>query len=243
MTASSSMQSQRRMSEKELRDRLRKRMIGIWIIVIIGVLSLFIFAPQVGSLFGYFSKYRNDPGYIPTPKPMPPVFIDAPKAINKESITLTGNALPGSLIKIFVNGPEKGSTTTGNDGIFTFSNINLNIGTNTIFAKSYDDKGNESASSEFLVINYDKDAPKITIEKPKDGDTIKNLDKRIEIEGKIDEKATITINEKTAIQKSDLSFDYFMSVSEGDVEIKIEVTDIAGNKSTEEIKVKYVKGQ
>jgi hypothetical protein len=34
-----------------------------------------------------------------------------------------------------------------------------------------------------------------------------------------------------------------MSVSEGDVEIKIEVTDIAGNKSTEEIKVKYVKGQ
>ncbi len=69
------------------------------------------------------------------------------------------------------------------------------------------------------------------------------MDKRIEIEGKIDEKATITINEKTAIQKSDLSFDYFMSVSEGDVEIKIEVTDIAGNKSTEEIKVKYVKGQ
>lgn len=243
MTAASSGYQPKRISEKELRDRLRKRMLGIWIIIIIGILSLFIFAPQVGSLFGYFSKHRNDPGYIPTPKPIPPVFIDAPKANNKDTITLTGRALPGSLIKIFVNGPEKGSTTAGNDGIFTFSDINLNVGTNTIFAKSYDDKGNESESSEFLIINYDKDAPKITIEKPKDGDTVKNLDKRIEIEGKIDEKATITINEKTAIQKSDLSFNYFMSASEGDIEIKIEVTDIAGNKSTEEFKVKYVKGQ
>ncbi len=243
MTASSSIQSQKRMSEKELRDRLRKRMLGIWIIIIIGILSLFIFAPQVGSLFGYFSKYRNDPGYVPTPKPIPPVFLDAPKATNKDSITLTGRALQGSSVKIFVNGPEKGNTTVGNDGIFTFSEIHLNVGTNSIFAKSYDDKGNESESSEFLIINYDKEAPKITIEKPKDGDTVKNLDKRIEIEGKIDEKATITINEKTAIQKSDLSFNYFMSASEGDVEIKIEVTDIAGNKSTEEFKVKYVKGQ
>lgn len=233
----------KRISEKELKDRLRKRMLGIGIIIVIGVLSLFIFAPQVGSLFGYFSKYRNDPGYIPTPKPIPPVFIDAPKATNKSTITLTGRALPGSSIKIFVNGPDKGSTTAGNDGIFTFSDINLNIGTNTIFAKSYDGKGNESESSEFLIINHDRDAPKITIEKPKDGDTVKNLDKRIEIEGKIDEKATITINEKTAIQKSDFSFNYFMSASEGDVEIKIEVVDTAGNKSTEELKVKYLKGQ
>lgn len=243
MTASSSMQSQKRMSERELREKLRKRMLGIWIIIIIGILSLFIFAPQVGSLFGYFSKYRNDPGYTPTPKPIPPVFIDAPKAVNTDKVMLSGKVLAGSLVKIFVNGPEKGSTTAGNDGVFTFSDIVLNAGTNTIFAKSYDDRGNESESSEFLIINYDKNGPKITIESPKDGETVKNLDKRVEIKGKINEKATIIINEKTAIQKSDLSFTYIMPATEGEMEIKIEVKDLAGNKSTEEFKIKYVKGQ
>ena len=243
MSASSSMQSQKRMSERELRERLRSRMYGILIIFTLGILSLFIFAPQVGSLFGYFSKYRNDPGYTPTPKPIPPVFIDTPKAVNTDKIMLSGKVLPGSLVKIFVNGPEKASTTTGNDGVFTFSDIILNPGTNTIFAKSYDDRGNESESSEFLVINYDRSGPKITIESPKDGETVRNLDKRIEIKGKIDEKATITINEKTAIQKSDLSFIYLMTANEGEMEIKVEAVDLAGNKSTEEFKIKYVRGQ
>jgi len=243
MTASSSMQSTKKMSERALEDRLRKRMLGIFIILAIGILGLFVFAPQVGSLFGYISKYRNDPGYVPTPKPMPPVFVDAPKATNQDRVTLSGRALSGATVKIFVNGPEKGSTVVGSDGVFTFADIGLNGGTNTVFAKSYDDKGNESDSSEFLVIIRDKEGPKIIIDSPENGDTIKNLDKRIEITGKIDEKATIVINEKTAIQKSDLSFHYVMSVSEGNVKIKIEVTDLAGNKSSKDLEVKYVKGQ
>jgi len=59
---------------------------------------------------------------------------------------------------------------------------------------------------------------------------IKNLNKRIEIEGKINEKATITINEKNAIQNSDLSFTYLLSVDEGDVKIKIEANGFSGKQ-------------
>jgi hypothetical protein len=233
----------KRLSEKDLEQTLRKRVLAILIVLTIGILGFFVFAPQIGSLFGYFSKHRNDPGYVPTPKPMPPVFINAPKATNKDKITLMGKALSGATVKIFVNGPEKGSTTAGNDGIFTFPDIQLNSGTNTIFAKSYDNNGNESDSSEFLVIVYDKEPPKITIESPKDGETIKNLNKRIEIKGKISEKADISINERTAIQNSDLSFNYLLSVNEGEVKINIEATDLAGNKSSKEITVKYSKSQ
>ena len=241
--AKSQIKTNKRVSEEELKETLKKRVLAILIVLTLGILGFFVFAPQIGSLFGYFSKHRNDPGYIPTPKPMPPVFVDAPRATNKDKITLSGKALPGATIKIFVNGPERASTTAGNDGIFTFPDIQLNSGTNTIFAKSYDDKGNESDNSEFLIINYDKEPPKITIESPEDGETIKNLNKRIEIKGTINEKATITINEKNAIQNSDLSFTYLLSVDEGDVKIKIEATDLAGNKSSEEITVKYSKSQ
>lgn len=243
MTASSSsIKTPVRVSERSLRQKLQIRVVGILIILALGILSLFFFAPQVGSLFGYFSKHRNDPEYIPTPKPMPPVFVDIPTSTNKEKITLSGRALPGSIVKIYVNGPERGTTTTGADGVFSFADIKINLGTNTIFAKAFDDKGNESDSSEFLVIEYDNKAPEIELDKLKDGDVVRNLNKRIEISGKINEKATITINDRSAIQKSDLSFYFVLGVNEGDVEVKIVVTDLAGNKTEKELKLKYVKG-
>ncbi len=215
----------------------------MWLLIIFfaAVSSLLFFAPQVGSLFGYFSKYRNDPGYIPTPKPMPPVFIDAPQAVNQEKISLSGKALPGTTVKIYVNGPERGVTTTGSDGVFSFADVKLNLGTNTISAKSFDNKGNESDSSEFIIISYDKEAPEVDLE-IEDGDVIRNLNRRVDIKGKVNEKATITINEKTAIQKSDLTFDFILGVSDGDVKIKITVVDLAGNKTEKELTVKYVRG-
>ena len=232
-----------KMSERALREKLRKTLIGIIIVVIFAVLSLFFFAPQVGSLFGFLSKNRNDPGYTPLPKPTPPVFVNAPESVKDEIITLHGKALPGNTVKLFVNGPEKAKTTVGSDEMFTFSDIKLNLGTNTIFAKAMDDKGNESENSQFLIIKYDKDSPKIEITNLDDGDVVKNLNKRIEVVGKVNEKAVITINEKSVIQKSDLTFDFFLSVDkEGDVKIKVEAVDIAGNKSEEELEVKYVKG-
>lgn len=242
MSTSRSPKSTTRISEKDLRERLRKRVTGIIIILGVGVISLFFFAPQVGSLFGYLSKYRNDPGYVPTPNPTPPVFVNAPDSVNKEEITLTGRALPGTTVKIYVNGPEKATNTTGEDGTFVFSDIKLNLGTNTIFAKAFDDKGSESDNSNFLIINYDNTAPEIELEDLEDGDTVKNLNKRIEINGKINEKARITINGNSAIQKSDLSFHHTLGVDdEGDVTIKIEVVDEAGNKTEEELTVKYEK--
>ena len=239
---SSSLKTTPRRSEKALRQELRKRLMWLLIIFVVAVCALVFFAPQVGSLFGYFSKYRNDPGYIPTPKPMPPVFIDAPEATNQETLSLSGRALPGSTVKIYVNGPERGTTTAGADGVFSFSDIKLSLGTNTVSAKAFDVKGDASDNSEFIVINYDKEAPEIELEDLEDGDVVRNLNKRIEISGKINEKATITINEKTAIQKSDLTFDFIMGVNDGDVEIKIEVVDLAGNKTEKELTVKYVRG-
>jgi hypothetical protein len=243
MSNSRSTQSIKRVSEKSLKEGLRKKVLIIVAISVAGIMSLFVFAPQVGYLFGFLSKHRNDPGYIPTPKPMPPVFIGAPESTNQDKINLSGNSLAGSLVKIYVNGPERGQTVTGSDGMFSFVDIQLNSGTNTIFAKSFDDRGNESDSSRILTIKKDKDEPKIQIESPDDGETIKNLNKTIQVTGKINEKATITVNGNPAIQKPDLTFDYYLKVENGDVEIKVEAQDEAGNKSATKVNVKYYKGQ
>lgn len=231
-----------KMSERALRQRLRATLVGISAVIILSILALFFFAPQVGSFFGFFSIHRNEEGYKPTAKPTPPTFTNAPEAVKDETTSLSGKALPGNTIKLFVNGPERTRTTAAADGTFTFSDIKLILGKNLLFARASDDKGNESERSEFLNINYDKEAPKIEITSPKDGDIVRNLNKRIELVGKLDEKGTITINDNNAIQKPDFSFELWLGVEEGTVKIKVVAIDVAGNKSEKEITVKYMKG-
>jgi Glucodextranase, domain B len=232
---------QKKSSEKDLKKRLRILSIAILGIIIFSILSLFLFPTQVGSFFGFFSKHRNEKPYVPTAKPSTPVFENAPQSVKDTKVTLNGRATPGTTIKIFVNGPQKAVTTVGSDGVFTFADVPLTLGKNLLFARASDNKGFESDNSEFLSIIVDKDAPKVDITNLKDGDTVKNLNKRIEIVGTVNEKATITINDKFVIQKADFSFDYWLGVDEGSVKIKIVATDTAGNKTEKNITLTYSK--
>jgi hypothetical protein len=228
-------------TEKDLQKRLRIISWSIFGIILFSTLSLFLFPTQFGSFFGFFSRHRNEKPYQPTAKPATPVFENAPESVKDTKVTLNGRATAGTTVKIFVNGPEKATTTTDADGIFTFADVPLTLGKNLLFAKASDNSGVQSDNSEFLNITVDKDSPKIEIVNPKDGSTVKNLNKRIEIIGTVSEKATITINDKTVIQKSDFSFDYWLGVEEGNVKIKVVAVDAAGNKTEKEITVIYSK--
>jgi len=231
-----------KLTEKALRRRLRTTMFGISAIIVFSLLAVFLFPTQVGSFFGFFSVHRNEKPYQPVAKPATPVFENAPEAVNDTKVTLMGNATPGTTIQLFVNGPEKASTTVGSDGVFTLADVPLNMGNNLLFAKAIDNNGIESDNSEFITITVDKEAPKIDLTNIKDGSTVRNLNKRIEIAGKVSEEATITINDNSVIQnKGDFTFDYWLGVSEGTVKIKIIATDMAGNKTEKDITVTYTK--
>jgi hypothetical protein len=234
-------QINKNLSEEELQKKLLLNLMGIAVIILIAILSLFVFAPKIGYLFGLVSKHRNEEGYKPTSKIPAPVFAELPKSVKTEQVSFKGYTQSGLTVKLFVNGPEKATTVSDADGKFEFTNVTLNEGKNTLFARSDDGQGNESESTELFFIELDKNAPKIDELSPKDGDTVRNLDKRITITGKINEKAGILINGKTAIQKSDYTFEFLLGVEEGNVKIKIEVTDEAGNKTEKEITVKYEK--
>lgn len=229
------------LSEEELQKKLLLNLMGIGGIFLVAILALFVFAPKVGFLFGLFSKHRNEEGYRPESKVSVPVFSDLPTAVNDQEIKLIGYAQPGNTIILFANGPESARTVTGADGRFEFTEVKLNDGRNTLFAKAENSNKVESEKTEVFYITYDKTGPKIEDLSPSDGDTVRNLDKRINITGKINEKATIEINGKLAVQKPDLSFDFLLGVDEGEVKIKIVATDEAGNKAEEEITVKYEK--
>lgn len=226
-------------SEVELSKKLVRIVLAIVAITIFCVLSLFVFAPLFGSAFGLLSKNRNSEEGIVTVKIQPPTLSNLPASTNKSSLDISGFAGEGDTIKLYVNGPEVAQTTTGSDGIFNFSAIQLNKGRNTLFAKAINIKNEESEQSVVHTIILDTENPKIEITSPKDGETVKNLNKRITITGTINEKASIRVNDRMVIQKSDLSFEYSLGVKAGSVEIKVSATDEAGNKNEETIKVNY----
>ena len=226
-------------SEEELSKKFIRTMLGIIGLVVFVILALFVFAPTFGSAFGLLSKNRNDTEEAVTVRIRPPTLTNVPTATKDTKINLAGYANEGETIKLFVNGPEVAQTTTGADGIFNFISIELIKGRNTVFVKAVNAKNEESEPGETFTIVLDTEQPKIEVESPKDGSTVKNLDKRITITGTINEKATLKINDRMVIQKPDLTFEYILGVSSGDVEIKIEATDEAGNKNEEIIKVKY----
>lgn len=227
------------LNEEELTKKLFSTLIIILVLITVMILSFTVFAPAFGSIFKIFSKKGSGDEVVI--KPTTPVFNQLPTSTKEKNIKVTGYAQQGSTIKLYVNGPEKASTVTGNDGVFIFENIELINGRNTLFAKSIDQKGNESKETDTYSIILDNEAPKIEITSPKENEIVKNLDKRITITGKVNEKSTITINDQVAIVKADLTFEHILGAKEGDMEIKIKATDEAGNETTQTIKIKYQK--
>jgi len=227
------------LSEEELYQRFVTLVGAIILVIVVLVGGLLFFGPKIGSFFGLISVNRNPKSIKDTMSPPAPTFTDPPVATKDDKITLNGVAEPGTTIRLFVNGPEKQTTLVDLAGVFIFTDIELNQGRNTIFAKSVDSNNNESDTSVTLTIELDKDSPDIKIESPTDGSIVKNLDKRILIKGSINEKATIKINDRLAVQKSDLTFDFLLGVDEGDVKVTIEAIDLAGNKKEEILNLKY----
>ena len=102
----------------KLNKRLRYSVFGIVAFIAMMYFLFSFFGPQLGSLFGLISQNRNDEGPSAEITLQTPTILDLPKSTNKESLTVEGNSKPGSIVKLFLNGPEKDSVLTGADGTF-----------------------------------------------------------------------------------------------------------------------------
>ena len=219
--------------KQDLNKILLKRLLAIFIIGAMSIIGVVKYAPKIGSIFGLISVNRNATITPPEANTPPPIFLEVPEAVNKTKIDLKGSSVPKTKIELFVNGPKEASVLTDISGEFLFTNVKLNEGKNTIFAKANETK------SDVITIRYDNEKPKIELETPKNGEKIENLNNRIEVIGKINEEATVKVNGRVAIQRPDNSFSILLGVREGDLEIIIEATDLAGNKSEEKLSVTY----
>jgi bacillopeptidase F len=178
------------------------------------------------------SEAKKELTFIP-----PPTIESQFTATNSSSLIISGRALKKYTIHIFVNEEEQEDVNSQTDGTFS-SIIKLSEGNNTVKAKS-ENAGKQSGFSNTILITYIKSAPTLTISTPADGDSFSGDNKKINITGKTDSGATVTINNFWAIIDENNNYSYELPLTNGDNQITIVATDKAGNKTEKSVKVKY----
>jgi len=170
---------------------------------------------------------------------LPPDFDQTFEATNSAEISLSGTAEEGDAIKLYQNGKLIDEVIVNSDKTFTFSNIELKEGENIFKAKTLKEK-KESRFSDPLSIQYRKEAPKLSVDYPSEGQSIGNKDgDRLQVEGTTDPDVTVTVNGFQAVVDDEGKFKYVLLIKGGENSIKVIASDAAGNKTELERKFTY----
>jgi len=169
----------------------------------------------------------------------PPVLNIAYEATNTANIDIKGYGSPNSKVKLFLDDIPGQSINVGDNGSFTFENVSLNLGTNNIYAKTLDEKNNESLPSKTIKIFFDNEKPRLTVNEPEDNKNIQGGDKKIKVSGKTDPGVQVLINGNQVIVNGDGKFSSDQPLNEGDNTFSIRAVDTASNYIEMERKVTY----
>lgn len=234
------------MSRSRLRNSLveqSRRNIILAVVGIIGILVLvFLFGVplliNLSLLFeksgGTSSQSTNTNAYIATP-----VINPMPTATNSAQIQISGSAEKDMIVMLYVNDIKEKEADVDEDGNFTFDNVKIDEGENTIKTKAKDNKKNVSIYSPEIKISYLNKPPTLSVDEPTDGKSFGKDDSPIQVKGKTDPKVKITVNDFWAIVDGSGNFSYTLPLQGGENRIKVVATDEAGNKTEKEIKVSY----
>ena len=231
---------------RNYQDRKERRQIFLTLGGIVGVfLFLAIFGVRILVAFSLFvDQLRGS-----TPKDqqqsqtiiLPPQLDPLPTAVNSTEIQITGKAKGDVTILLYVNEEQSDKVKVKEDASFTFSNVKLKEGTNTISAKAMDEKNNTSDLSEVLTVQVKKSKPTLDITTPSENEEITGEKQITTVTGKTEPDNSVTINDRFVVVKSDGSFSYDLSLKEGEQTITIIAKDQAGNETKVERKVTYKK--
>ena len=169
----------------------------------------------------------------------PPVLNIPYEATNTAQIDIKGYGVSNSKVSLFLDDKKKDAVDVLEDGTFEFKNIPLFLGTNNIYARSIDEKNQESLPSKTFKIIYDNEKPPLTIREPEDNKKIQGGDKKIKISGTTEPGAEIFINDSQVILDKDGNFSQEIAINEGDNNFNIKAVDKASNSTEISRKVTY----
>lgn len=170
----------------------------------------------------------------------PPILNIPYEATNTATISIKGYATTSSTVEIYIDDELKTTAKAKDDGGFLTDPILLNLGTNNISGKAIDEKGNKSLPSKPIRITYENEKPTLELNEPQDSTTVKG-EKKVLVSGSTDPNKGITVsaNGVRLIVNSEGQFSQKLDINEGENEIVILATDIAGNTTQTTRKVIY----
>lgn len=169
----------------------------------------------------------------------PPILDPQPEATYSATLSISGKGLAKTQAIIYINDIQMKKVPVEDDNTFLLPNFPVDEGDLTISTKLLDAKGNVSELSNLIKITIDRKPPVLEITKPSDGTKIQDGTKKVIIEGKTDEDAKLTINDRIAIVRMGGGFSYSMPLSDGDNTLNVVAIDPAGNRTTVQLKISY----
>lgn len=149
---------------------------------------------------------------------------------NQSTFTISGTSpASGAQIK-FYNGKDAAGTTTVNDGKFSHG-VKLRAGVNVITAEAIID-GKTTDRSLPVIIILDQTKPQLNIISPVEGSRINT--EVVHVTGNVVEQFLdkLVVNGQKVQVDKERKFSHRVLVNEGENNITIEATDLAGNKTT-----------
>ena len=171
---------------------------------------------------------------------LPPSLNQSFTATNSATITVTGTATANQKVELYVNNNLTDIVSTKNDGSFTFKDVSLISGQNTIEAKAKVDN-KESDFSEPIMVSYEKSAPSLSVDSPQDNQTFSGGNQQdITVKGKTDNNNIhVTVNGFWATLDANGNYSYTLHLQNGSNQIKVIAQDEAGNQTEKDITVNF----
>ncbi len=167
-----------------------------------------------------------------------PVLEDVPYATNTATIQVHGNAMPESMVNLYVNSTKVDARRSNFDGEVTFE-VALAAGDNELYITSNDTDTKKKLTSRVYSVLYADTPPNLTLEGIEEGKTVSS--EELIVQGHTDKEVFIQINNAPVVVRADGSFSLPVRLKEGNNMITIVATDIAGNEAKKEITVVYKK--
>jgi osmotically-inducible protein OsmY len=233
------------MVKSRLRNHLQKKAFQNVLLTVLGIVLVIILLIMFGTkLLVSFSLLAGklSGGDAPVITKQSDSYIDPPlldatfEATNSAQISISGSSTAKEKINLYVNGKLVDSTTAKSDNNFTFTNITLDDGNNSLKAKVVTEDNKQSDySNEITVLKINKE-PKLEISSPSNDQKFKKEESPIKVTGQTDPNVKVTVNDFWAIVDGSGKFTYSYTLKDGDNTITVVATDLAGNKISKEVK-------
>ena len=229
---------------ERVQEKKMKNTIILYIVILVLVLY-FIFTFGIKLLLNSSSFIS---GLFPQPKAEPlsktedtfsSIDVNSvPQATNSARFIISGSILNFDILDFYINAKKVKEIESSSD---TFSEEigDLEKGDNNVYvlAKSRNSKIEKNTIT--YKVFYKNEKPKLDISEPSDNSTTNNQE--IKVKGSTDKETYVRVNDLPVVVDAGGNFETMVRLKDGDNQIVITASDIAGNMETKFLKVIYQK--